>query len=85
MHQHNHNGPLTFLVNFKLSNLNKEIKKITEDDLIGDRNMSECFKCFKCFQYWLRRLIYLCIRKCIDWCELNLVIKMYCEKIKFIS
>jgi len=26
MLQHNHNGPLTFLVYFKLSNLNKEIK-----------------------------------------------------------
>ena len=23
---HNHNGPLTFLVNYKLRNLNKEIK-----------------------------------------------------------
>ena len=23
--------------------------KFPEDDLIGDRNMSECFKCFKCF------------------------------------
>ena len=46
---HNHNGSLTFLVNFKLSNLNKEIKKLPEDDLIGDRNMSECFKCYKCF------------------------------------
>ena len=34
---------------FKLSNLNKEIKKLPEDDLIEDRNMSECFKCFKCF------------------------------------
>ena len=41
---HNHNGSLIFLVNFKLSNLNKEIKKLPEDDLIADRNMSECFK-----------------------------------------
>jgi len=23
--------------------------KLPEDDLIGDRNMSECFNCFKCF------------------------------------
>ena len=46
---HNHDGSLTFLVNIKLSNLNKEIKKLPEDDLIEDRNMSECFKRFKCF------------------------------------
>jgi len=23
--------------------------KLPEDDITGDRNMSECFKCFKCF------------------------------------
>ena len=46
---HNHNGSLTFLVNVKLSNLNKEIENLPEDDLIGDRNMSECFKSFKWF------------------------------------
>ena len=34
---------------FKLSNLKKKIKNFPEDDLIGDRNMSECFKYFKCF------------------------------------
>jgi len=54
---HNHDGLiilfkfLNILIDFNISNINKEIsKELPEDDLIEDRNMLECFlKCFKCF------------------------------------
>jgi ferritin-like protein len=38
-----------FLNIFNISNIDKEInKKLSEDDLLEDRNMLECFlKCFK--------------------------------------
>ena len=51
---HNHDGWqyfLNILIIFNISNTDKEVtKELSEDDIIEDRNMLECFlKCFKWF------------------------------------